>query len=275
MSKMAPGATMPPGEQPTKAGDMAGMPGMSESEMLSTDATTDTANGYTLKLANAAMDAGVVQPLSFTIGDTSGLTVKQYQVEQTKELHMILVRADLTGYQHLHPVRDANGVWSISIDVANAGRWRMIADFTPIKDGSAGARIALGTDISVTGNGTNTELAKPAMTATTSDGYKVTVDRAGLTAGAVSKIGFTVTKDGEPVTELVPYLGAFGHLVVIRAETLAYLHVHPTVEATIETSKAGPTVEFNADIPKPGQHALFFQFATKDGLHTAAFTATV
>ena len=37
----------------------------------------------------------------------------------------------------------------------------------------------------------------------------------------------TVTRDGEPVTDLQPYLGAFGHLVAIRDGDLAYLHVHP------------------------------------------------
>ena len=37
----------------------------------------------------------------------------------------------------------------------------------------------------------------------------------------------TVTKDGQPVTDLQPYLGAYGHLVALRAGDLAYLHVHP------------------------------------------------
>lgn len=29
------------------------------------------------------------------------------------------------------------------------------------------------------------------------------------------------------VTDLKPYVGAFGHLVALRAGDLAYLHVHP------------------------------------------------
>src|SRR5699024_11235811 len=48
-----------------------------------------------------------------------------------------------------------------------------------------------------------------------------------LTAGEASQLTMTVTRDGEPVTELEPYLGAFGHLVALRDGDLAYLHVHP------------------------------------------------
>ena len=39
-----------------------------------------------------------------------------------------------------------------------------------------------------------------------------------------------VTRDGEPVTDLEPYLAAYGHLVALREGDLAYLHVHPDGE---------------------------------------------
>lgn len=37
----------------------------------------------------------------------------------------------------------------------------------------------------------------------------------------------SVAKGTHPVTDLQPYLGAYGHLVALRQGDLAYLHVHP------------------------------------------------
>ncbi|WP_432765762.1 hypothetical protein [Nocardia cyriacigeorgica] len=47
-----------------------------------------------------------------------------------------------------------------------------------------------------------------------------------------------------PVTDLDPYLGAYAHLVALRTEDLAYLHVHPQGE--VGTSPPGPRVSFHA-----------------------------
>ena len=35
-----------------------------------------------------------------------------FEVEAERRLHLILVRRDLTGYQHLHPAMAADGTWS-------------------------------------------------------------------------------------------------------------------------------------------------------------------
>ena len=40
-------------------------------------------------------------------------------------------------------------------------------------------------------------------------------------------MSLTLERDGRPVTDLEPYLGAYGHLVAMRAGDLGYLHVHP------------------------------------------------
>ena len=67
-----------------------------------------------------------------------------------------------------------------------------------------------------------------------------------LVPGETSPVTATVTRDGEPVTDLQPYLGAYGHLVALREGDLAYLHVHP------EESDAGPEIPFLAEVPSDG-----------------------
>ena len=57
------------------------------------------------------------------------------------------------------------------------------------------------------------------------------------------------TRDGQPVTALQPYLGAFGHLVALREGDLAYLHVHPEGAVPSPGDHGGPTVPFAATAP--------------------------
>jgi len=79
----------------------------------------------------------------------------------------------------------------------------------------------------------------------------------------------TVTKDGRPVTDLDPYLGAYGHLVTLRDGDLAYLHVH----AENQTSP-GPALSFVAEVPSDGQYRLYLDFQHDGTVRTAEFTAT-
>jgi hypothetical protein len=72
--------------------------------------------------------------------------------------------------------------------------------------------------------------------------------------------------DGQPVTDLEPYLGAYGHLVAIRAGDLGYLHVHP------EEGAPGPGIDFATGFPTPGTYRLFLDFQHRGVVRTAAFT---
>lgn len=67
------------------------------------------------------------------------------------------------------------------------------------------------------------------------------------------------------VTDLQPYLGAFGHLVAMRSGDLAYAHVHPD-------DYVDGVVDFDAELTSEGRYGLFFDFKHGDTVHTATFT---
>jgi hypothetical protein len=90
-----------------------------------------------------------------------------------------------------------------------------------------------------------------------------------LRAGSDGELHFTVTRAGEPVDDLEPYLGAYGHLVAIRAADHAYLHVHPTEDASPRE------VAFVVGTPSPGTYRLFLDFQHDATVRTAAFTIDV
>ncbi len=100
------------------------------------------------------------------------------------------------------------------------------------------------------------------------DGYTVTVDGT-LTPGEHSALTLRVTKDGAPVTDLQPYLGAYGHLVALREGDLAYLHVHPGGGPGDGETAPGPAIEFGAEVPSTGRYHLYLDFQHDDVVRTA------
>jgi len=224
-------------------------------------------DGYTLQLGERSLPAGPQTSIDFRILGPDGQPVTAYQVAHDKELHLIVVRRDLTGFQHVHPNRAADGTWGVPLDLSAAGQYRVFADFTPVgHDG-----ITLAADLAVAGSFAPVPLPAPSRTAQV-DGYTVTL-AGDLVAGQSSELTLSVTRDGVPVTDLQPYLAAYGHLVALRDGDLAYLHVHPAGTPGDGVTTAGPGITFYAAIPSPGDYGLFLDFQHNGVVRTAAFTA--
>lgn len=223
--------------------------------------------GYTLDLDQARVPANNQATLRFRIVGPGGTPVTAYDQEHGKDLHLIVVRRDLTGYQHVHPTLDADGVWSAEVDLSEAGTYRAFADFTP----AGGEGLTLGSDIEV--GGTYEPRPLPVATRTTRVGdYTVTLDGT-LVPGESTLLTLSVSKHGKPVTDLQPYLEAYGHLVALRDGDLAYLHVHPDGSPDDGSTEPGPGIRFYATAPSAGDYRLFLDFKHGDEVRTAAFTA--
>ncbi|MGV9454076.1 hypothetical protein [Streptomyces sp. NPDC003635] len=224
--------------------------------------------GYTLDLKTPTVAAREPADLRFVIRDNSGRAVTAYQREHDKELHLIVASRDLVTYRHLHPTRAADGTWSTPVDLPRAGGYRVFADFTPAKKGAE--NLTLGADLAASGAYRPKDLPEPKATAEV-NGYEVRLE-GGLRPGAASELKLSVSRDGKPVTDLQPYLGAYGHLVALRSGDLAYLHVHPNGEPGDGTTEPGPGVSFTATAPSNGTYRLFLDFKHDGEVHTAAFT---
>ncbi|KUL44135.1 hypothetical protein [Streptomyces regalis] len=225
-------------------------------------------DGYTLDLRTPSVTAGTRSDLSFVIRDSGGRAVTAYQREHEKELHLIVASHDLVTYRHLHPTRAADGTWSIPVELPRAGGYRVFADFTPAEKGAE--NLTLGADLAAAGSYEPQKLPAPNSTAKI-HGYEVRLD-GGLLPGKESELKLKVSRDGRPVTNLQPYLGAYGHLVALRSGDLAYLHVHPNGEPGDGTTKPGPEISFMATAPSSGMYRLFLDFKHQGEVHTAAFT---
>lgn len=224
-------------------------------------------DGYTLELAENSLPAGDATPLAFQVVGPDGAPVTGYELTHDKELHLIAVRRDMTSFQHVHPALAEDGTWSTPLDLT-AGQWRLFADFAP--EGH-GATLILGADLAVPGGYAPQPLPESAVTADV-DGYTVTLD-GDLIPGQESELILSVSKDGQPVTDLEPYLAAYGHLVALRDGDLAYLHVHPGGEPGDGITEPGPAITFYATVPSAGDYRLFLDFQHDGVVRTAEFTA--
>jgi len=191
------------------------------------------------------------------IVDEQGNAVRDFEVEHERRMHLIVARRDLTGFQHLHPKLRADGTWVTSVRIADAGSYRMFADFV-----RGGEPYTLASDLRVDGPADLRPLPAPAAVDTTGD-YTVQLDAEAAAPGREAALKFTIAKDGVPV-ETQPYLGAGGHLVALREGDLAFLHVHPT-----------EGVSFEVTFPTAGRYRLFLQFKHENRIHTVAFTQEV
>jgi hypothetical protein len=215
-------------------------------------------NGLTLQLARTTATPGRRFELAFRVVDRRGRTVRHFDVEHTKRMHFIVVRRDMTGFQHLHPAQRADGTWSVPVTLRDAGSYRVFADFS-----TKGTAYTLADDVTADGTVRSRPLEVPARTAEV-DGVKVTLAEGATRAGAQSALAFGVTRHGKPVA-VQDYLGAKGHLVALRQGDLAFLHVHPDADR----------LRFMAEFPSAGRYRLFLQFKADGRVHTAEFTQEV
>lgn len=226
-------------------------------------------DGYTLDLTEDRARAAKDVPLRFRILDGNGAPVTRYVEKHEKLLHLIVVRSDLAGFQHVHPVLQSDGTWRAPVDLSRAGDYRVFADFTP----SGGPAVTLGANLHVDGEYDPQPLPPVAATAVV-DGYTVALSGTPK-ATEPSMLSLTVSRDGKAVADLQPYLGAYGHLVALRAADLGYLHVHPMGGPGDGVTAAGPEIAFHATFPSAGAYRLFLDFQHAGVVRTAEFTVSV
>jgi hypothetical protein len=224
-------------------------------------------DGYVLSPITAPAVVGEAGELSFQIQDADGEPVTSFTTAHDKDLHLIVARSDGSRFEHVHPVLDeSTGTWSVPWTWADAGTYRVFADFTTA--GEDAANLTLSRIVQVAGAFTPVETQPSRVDEV--DGFTVSLE-GDVVTGAASELTITISRDGEPVTELEPYLGAFGHLVALREGDLAFLHVHAEGDEPAAGDTAGPEIVFFAEAPTAGRYLLYLDFQVDGVVRTAEF----
>ena len=234
--------------------DMSKMGGMAGMLMVKTDP--------------AKVKAGQPTRLSLMIHDAGGAMLKDFEVVHEKRIHLIVVRDGLGQFAHIHPDIDSAGNLTVTYAFPTGGKYRLYADYKPMGKDQATA-IA---EVKVSGDSPAApELVPNAPGKVTGGGMGAKVAFEKAKAGAETKITFSLLDATDnPVTDLQPYLGAMGHLVIISADGKLYVHAH-----AVEGKSANGVVEFEAHFTKPGIYKAWGQFQRAGQVFTVPFVLKV
>jgi len=221
-----------------------------------------------------AVRAGQPVTLRIRIESPRGEPVEDLEVVHEKLLHLLVVSNDLAWFAHEHPAIQPDGSFLLELTFPHAGGFTLFHDFTPPRVGMQVVPV----ELQVEGEG-QPPAPVPLAGAVRSravDGYTVTLQApAPLLSLVMGELVADIELEGRPVTDLQPFLGTLGHLIVISEDRRHFVHSHPLPRPAGEGAEAGPTVVFSALFPAPGRYKAWAQFQHEDRVLTADFVLEV
>lgn len=195
-------------------------------------------------------------------GDLVDDLVRTHQVW----MHVILTRSDLGTFAHLHPEPTArDGVFTVEVTPPTGGEYVLHTEF---RQNGQMTDVLDRQSITVAG-------ATPAPVAVPADDVREAMD-AGVTvrlsgdAVVGDESEFTLTAEG--VDDLQPYLGAAGHVVVMRSDGELFAHRHAETYDDRERpvnalpgTTFGPDLDLHVRFVVPGTYRLWAQLRLADG----------
>jgi hypothetical protein len=260
---------------------------------MSHESADQSHRGYDVQLTSSVEDIRPGQPtkLAYKIVNDKGEVLKDFMVAHEKIMHLIVVRKDLQGFQHLHPeFNQSTGEFTTNITFPNDGPYRIYPDFTPTPENPQKLTVTVNKDINV--GDLSKYKAQPvvAETVTTksADGFNVDY-YFGSTPRAGTQLDYGLTVSNPKVDEQVqlePYLGAMGHGVIIKEGTLDFIHTHAEgmdmegmdhMSASEHAGHQGEpdTMDFSTVFPEAGTYKIFTQFQVTGKVITTDYVIKV
>lgn len=230
------------------------------------------------------LDPQTSSKYQFAILDSDNQPIKNFDTVHEKKMHVIVVRKDLTDFQHIHPTFDQQtGIWTLdSLLLPNNGPYRIFADFTPsdAKPDSKGAKspVTIYEDVLV-GDQSKYQAQKIGDT-TDSKAFgdyevllqtKPMVVAAGVTTTMEYLFLDTKKTGDQAITDLEPYLGSIGHAIVL-SEKLDFIHAHAMDDPKLNQRGI---VDFMFTPAKEGKYKVFAQFKRQGQVFTTDFVLPV
>lgn len=230
----------------------------------------------------AAVKAGVPVTLYFTVRHPgTNALITGYETVHEKRYHLFVVSRDMKFFEHIHPEQMPDGRWTIQVTLPAPGDYQLLSDFLP----TGGSPQFIGRTLETVDFTADLESQTPHLTpdvdVTKTIGSvtaHVELEPSTLVEGQFGHLAFTLTdaKTGQPVMDLQPYLGAFGHALILSEDMRDYVHSHPFEDITsVSRGSGGPTVTFEAYMPKAGRYRAWSQFQRNGDVITIPFTVNV
>jgi len=211
----------------------------------------------------------------------TGARVSAFNVDMQKRMHLIVVSDDLTEFLHIHPTLDSAGTFRITTTFPHPGVYHMYADAQPAGFGHAVFRFDV--PVGVVARAAVARRFSPIDVATIGD-YVVRLSTDRVKASVDTPVLISIMKDGEPASDLHPYLGAYAHIIAIGTADLSYTHIHAMDMDAMMSGQpmgSGPglsasavvpaTMDVHVTLPHPGLYKVWVQFIGGSRLYAAPF----
>jgi plastocyanin len=210
--------------------------------------------------------------------------VKEFNILHDMPFHLFLVSQDFEQFYHIHPEKQPDGSFTIEHVLPKAGYYKIFCDFFPV----GGMPQVTQNNIVTSGFkgdlvSTQAKLVPDKNLVKTIDGtrFELKFEPAQLFSGRPAELHYHLVDNqtGEPVKDLQPYLGAWGHTLILSEDATDYLHSHPIEmipdDADRTGLKGGPKVVFDTFFPRPGNYRIWSQFQRQGKIITVSFTVFV
>jgi len=225
--------------------------------------------------------------------------VEDIAIYHDRILHVLIVGEDLKTFAHIHTEdlamvtqeMKAAGTFPLRYVFPKAGHYTIVVNYVV-----GGRELSQQSFVEVAG--------APRMEASTLDedrslqkdinGYHVTLETAPhIKAGELTKITYIIEKDGKPVTNLEPYLGAAMHLALVRADLGRVIHTHGQVylpgsaffqqlfqdyvnyHSHFVPDRFGPKIQARVTFPQPARYQIFGEFKHEGRTVVTSFALNV
>jgi hypothetical protein len=200
--------------------------------------------------------------------------VQRFEPMHERIFHLFVISHDLQYFQHAHPVLKSDGSLELDIVLPRPGPYQLYGDFLPSGGFPQFVQKSLITaDFKGSLTSARSRLA-PDVEAQVDQGLRVSLDMSKPIAGREQLVRCVIhdAATGAPVTDLEPFLGAPGHMLIVSEDLVEGSHTHP-VEGI--ASPEGPEVVFQVLFPRAVQYRVWAQFQRGGRVVTVAFTIPV
>lgn len=204
-----------------------------------------------------------------SIQDGKGEAVTDFDIFQEKLMHLILVRNDLSFFNHIHPEYQGRGNFQMETSLPSPGDYTLFSDYLPTE---AREQISV-LKLRVKGPLPSAEEPNVGITKKMIGDTSVEISFSPKTMKAnretVVNFDLKQAENNLSVRGLRPYLGEKGHLVILRRSVALaagdYIHAHATKEG------GASQIQFMTRFPEAGLYKLWCQYDLGGNVHTADF----
>ncbi len=242
------------------------------------------------------ISAGRPATLLFSLSDASGKPLENLSVHHDRLVHVIIASRDFSVFAHIHP-EDFGPItpsmkktarYPVRFTFPRGGRYIIGIDFAS-GDRNFSRRFLVDVSGEPRTGPARKDLAREKTFGDLAVSFSSVPER--ITAGNEATLTYLFRSEGQPVTDLEPYLSAPMHLAIIPADLSRFIHTHGELPGMMAMGhqghghdmtmhmrvpdRFGPKVEVHVVFPAKGLYQIFGQVGHKGSVTDTSFMVEV